>query len=115
MSRGWILLWLALVGFFFGIGWALGRSAWEAPPGCGRMVRLLREPHPAPAEAAADLERMGVPAVQISDRTLLMAAEEAVLCEGSGHVVIVRPGTPAYFQIPAGSPAGGPFRLWRRR
>jgi hypothetical protein len=115
MSRGWILLWLALVGFFFGIGWALGRSAWEAPPGCGRMVQLLREPHPAPAEAAADLERMGVPAVQISDRTLLMAAEEAVLCEGSGHVVIVRPGTPAYFWIPSESRVRGPFRLWRWR
>jgi len=115
MSRGQFMFLIALTAIFFGIGLVLGRSVWETPPGCGRTAWLFREPHPAPAEAAADLGLIGVPAVQISDRALLIAAEEAFLCEGSGHVVIVRPGDPAYFRIPEAASARGPFRLWRRR
>jgi hypothetical protein len=113
MKAWWIpLIALLILGIGFGAGFAFGSRRPVMPPGCGRTVETVVRPASDGRALEEELDRMGVPAIQLTDREFAARARRAVLCLGSGHLVLLEPGPAAYLRVPDGVPALDRVQTW---
>jgi hypothetical protein len=55
---------------------------------------------------------MGAPVIRLTDREFAARAKRAILCLGSGHLVLLEPGPAAYLRVPDGAPAPEHILAW---
>jgi hypothetical protein len=112
MKAWWILIALLVLGIGFGAGFAFGTQRPVMPPGCGRMVEMIVRPASDGRALEEELDRMGAPVIRLTDREFAARARRAILCPGSGHLVLLEPGPAAYLRVPDGVPAPEHILAW---
>ena len=112
MKAWWILIALLVLGVGFGAGFAFGAQRPAMPPGCGRMVEMVVRPASDGRALEEELDRMGTPVIRLTDREFAARARRAILCLGSGHLVLLEPGPAAYLRVPDGIPAPNQILAW---
>jgi hypothetical protein len=111
--KAWrILIALLVLGIGFGAGFAFGSQRPVMPPGCGRTVEMVVRPASDGRTLEEELDRMGVPVIQLTDREFAARARRAILCLGSGHLILLEPGRAAYLRVPDGVPAPERVLAW---
>jgi hypothetical protein len=111
--KAWrILIALLVLGIGFGAGFAFGSQRPVMPPGCGRTVEMVVRPASDGRTLEEELDRMGVPVIQLTDWEFAARARRAILCLGSGHLVLLEPGPAAYLRVPDGVPAPNHILAW---
>jgi hypothetical protein len=112
MKAWWILIALLVLGIGFGAGFAFGSRRPVMPPGCGRTVEMVVRPASDGRALEEELDRMGAPVIRLTDREFAARARRAILCLGSGHLVLLEPGPAAYLRVPDGAPAPEHILAW---
>jgi hypothetical protein len=112
MKAWWSLIALLVLGIGFGAGFAFGARRPVMPPGCGRTAEMIVRPASDGRALEEELDRMGAPVIQLTDREFAARAKRATLCLGSGHLVLLEPGPAAYLRVPDGILAPARVLAW---
>jgi hypothetical protein len=112
MKAWWSLIALLVLGIGFGAGFAFGARRPVMPPGCGWTAEMVVRPASDGRALEEELDRMGAPVIQLTDREFAARAKRATLCLGSGHLVLLEPGPAAYLRVPDGILAPARVLAW---